>query len=316
MAEGIAVEIEGVTYNSITRACKVLGVTKSVLYRKAEKLNVPPIAMVEYYIEHKALPSTDTPTKIVRGIPFHSIQSICDHFNLNASTANDLRKRKKWSWEQTISYYENKAKGLIPEKGQVTVKGVDFPNIEQACTYFGFSHSSVKNLAYYDYLSMKEALETYIDGEYPLFPNRVKIGEVEYPTTKAALESVNLYSTWNLRLISEQGMTCEEVISMRIEKTIKKCWAEELSLFKLHRLAWQDVHEQMMLTGLNPKKLWSYYEKHSRFPRVTTNESFYIQFHTFPSIELACLHFDLDIKTVKKLRREFSWNGVFTHLLK
>lgn len=316
MAEGIAVEIAGITYRSITRACKVLGVTKSVLYKTAEKLNVQPIEMVEYYIEHKKLPSIEAPAIVVRGIPFNSIQEICDHFELVASTANDMRKRKKWSWEQTITYYEQKRAGNIAPVGQVTVKDKVFPSIQKACDYYGFSLSAVKNLAYYDYLSMKEALEMYIDGEYPLFPNRAQVGAVEYPTAKAALEAVSLYSTWSMRLMPERGLTCEEVITQRLPRAIKQFWADELALFKPYKILWQDIHEQMILTGIDPKKLWVYYTKHKRFPCVNADESYYIQFHTFPSIELACLHFDLDFADVAKLHGEFSWNGAFTHLLK
>lgn len=254
---------------------------------------------------------------VVENQTFPSIQALADAYNLKASTINEYRKRHNLTWDAVVQHYVSKKPRIV-----FSYQGQNFSTMKQAYRYYGYTERQIASCAYIEELTTKEALIGYLEKQFPLNLEFVKVGRVTYPTLYKCLQAFQIdfkkFHHEKDKEINEQETTESLILEILSSDYYYERHREVFDYFATKGLSRNDLVRFVQKSGLPLTKIQTYYQKHEQLPSVVARGEFYIQYHTFTSIPLACCYFDLDITAVRRRmeREKSTWNGVIAQLLK
>lgn len=253
---------------------------------------------------------------VVRDQPYPSIEALARAFKLKPTTIRDYRNRHNLTWEEVIDHYTGKKRTV-----RFSYKGKNFSSMKEAYKYYGFTESQINSFAYNEELSTEEALIGYIEKRFPLNMQFIDVGYVSYPSIFKCLKAFKVpYAKWKHesekefnREVPFQDLLSEIMLSSYFKSRNKAV----LSCFEEHDFSTDDIISFSIKSGIPLDKLWIYYQKHHKLPYTINRGRFYIQFHYFSSIPLACCYFNLDVQKIRTIKDTYktTWNGAFTLML-
>lgn len=124
------IAMKGVKYESVSEACKVFGISSSVVYQRLAKgWSLEDALTLDRKVNSKSI--------TVNGITYKSKSEACRQLGMHEATVTS-RLRQGSSVDEAFS------KNLKKEKKSIVVHGVEYSSISEACRKLGLSRNKVR----------------------------------------------------------------------------------------------------------------------------------------------------------------------------